>query len=76
VETDYQALQDYLTTHGDEANQVFWFSAFSGSAKDFYTQAKFLKRDLASGKKVGPGEVNPLIDQYNRMVGDGNNLRF
>lgn len=76
VETDYQALQDYLVAHPDEADKAFWFSAFSSSVKDFYTQAKFLKRDLASGKKAGPNELNSLIEKYNRMVSDGNNLRF
>jgi uncharacterized protein DUF3829 len=76
VETDFQAMQDYATAHVDEAGAVFWFNAFSGSAKDFYTQAKFLKRDLTSGTKPGAEEVNKLIEQYNRMVSDGNNLRF
>jgi hypothetical protein len=76
VEADFQGMQDYLSSHADEADKVFWFSAFSMSAKDFYAKAKFLKRDLAAGKKLGPDEINALIEQYNRMVGDGNNLRF
>ena len=72
----YDQLIEYSAAHPDEASGAFWYSAFESSAKNFYTKAKFLKRDVAEGKKPDARALNELIDEYNRVVGDANNLRF
>ncbi len=76
VEKTYEALSQYITANPQEGKDAFWFSSFEGSAKEFYTKAKFLKRDLADGKKPAPNTYNDVIRAYNRLVQDSNNLRF
>lgn len=72
----YDQLIEYSGANAAEASGAFWYSAFESSAKNFYTKAKFLKRDVADGKKPDARALNELIDEYNRLVGDANNLRF
>jgi hypothetical protein len=76
LDESYNALNAYVAANPAEIEGVFWFSAFQSSAKDFYTKAKFLKRDLAEGKKADARALQDFLDQYNRFVGDSNNLRF
>jgi hypothetical protein len=76
MEKDYQAYTDYATAHPDEGKGVFWYSSFESSAKNFYTKAKFLKRDLSEGKKPDANSLNDLIQQYNSLVSDSNNVKF
>lgn len=72
----YDQLVEYSAANAAEASGAFWYSAFESSAKNFYTKAKFLKRDVAEGKKPDANSLNELIDNYNRLVGDANNVRF
>jgi len=76
VDKDYQAFIDYAAAHPEEGKGVFWYSAYESSAKSFITQAKFLKRDLAEGKKPETNALNNLIRNYNRLVSDANNVKF
>lgn len=76
LEKDYDGLNNYLTANPDESKGVFWFSSFESSAKDFFTKAKFIKRDLADGKKPDASALNGLIEQFNRFVSDSNNVKF
>lgn len=76
LEKDYQDFSDYTAAHPEEGKGVFWFGAFESGAKNFYTQAKFLKRDLAEGKPPAPRGLNEVLNNYNRLIQDSNNLRF
>ncbi|HKX12912.1 MAG TPA: DUF3829 domain-containing protein [bacterium] len=76
LQVAYDPLIEYSAAHADEASGAFWYSAFESSAKNFFTKAKFLKRDAAEGKKPDARTLNELLDEYNRLVGDANNLRF
>ncbi|MBL7685502.1 MAG: DUF3829 domain-containing protein [Deltaproteobacteria bacterium] len=76
LETAYNDLTTYSAAHADEASKAFWYSAFESSVKDFYTKSKFLKRDLAEGKKADGRSIQEVVNAYNRMVGDLNNIRF
>jgi hypothetical protein len=76
LDKDYQAFSDYATAHPDEGKGVFWYSAFDSSAKRFYTKAKFLKRDLADGKQPDANSLNDLVQEYNSLVSDANNVKF
>jgi len=73
---DYDALLAYSSANQPETSKAFWYSGFEDSAKNFFTKAKFLKRDLADGKKADAHSLNDVLDSYNRLVGDANNLRF
>lgn len=72
----YTSLTQYLEQNPQEGKNVFWFSSFESSSKDFFTKAKFVKRDLAEGKKPEIRSLNDLIQSYNRLIGDSNNVRF
>lgn len=76
VDQSYTALMQYVEQNPQEGKDTFMFSSLQSSAKDFFTKAKFLKRDLAEGKKPEPRTYNDVIQSYNRLVGDSNNLRF
>ncbi len=76
LEKDYEALEAYVQANPEEAQKIMLFSMFSSNAKDFYVQAKFLRRDLADSKKVAPNSVNKLIREYNQMVNQANSLRY
>ncbi len=76
VETAYQQFIEYASAHTQETSETFFYSAFESSLKNFYTKAKFLKRDLSEGKKPEAQVLNDWIEAYNRMVGDANSLTF
>lgn len=76
VEKSYEALAQYSLANPQEGKDTFWYSSFESSAKEFYTKAKFLKRDLAEGKKADVSSMNEVIEAYNRLVRDSNNLKF
>lgn len=76
VQKDYDSLIAYSQANAAEAQAAFWYSAFESSAKNFYTQAKFLKREVAEGKKPDAQKLNNLVNEFNRLVSDSNNLRF
>lgn len=75
LEKTFQALDDYGTAHKEEVDKAFWGSAFISSAKEFTSSAKFLRRALDEGKDPR-NEAQSFIENYNRMIGDSNNLRF
>jgi len=76
VEGAYNSWLQYSEANPQEGKDAFWYSSFENSAKDFFTKAKFLKRDLAEGKKPEVRVMNDVIQAYNRMVNDSNTLRF
>lgn len=76
LEEAYNSFNTYVTANPTDSEGVFWFSAYQSSAKEFFTKAKFLKRDLAEGKKADGRSLQDLIEQYNRFIGDSNSLRF
>lgn len=76
VEKAYEALVQYSTANPQEGKDTFWYSSFESSTKDFYTKAKFLKRDLADAKKPDTRSMNDVIASYNRLVRDSNNTKF
>ena len=49
-------------------------SSFQGSVGDFYTESKKFMRDFREGP-VKPDRVGKLIDEYNDLISDSNNLR-
>ncbi|MFO1463541.1 MAG: DUF3829 domain-containing protein [bacterium] len=73
---EYDAMLSYAGANQPETSKTFWYSGFENSAKNFLTKAKFLKRDLAEGKKADARSLNEVVESYNRLVGDANNLRF
>lgn len=76
LQKEYDAMLAYAEANAPETSKTFWYSGFESSAKNFFTQAKFLKRNLAEGKKADARGMNEVVDSYNRLVGDANNLRF
>lgn len=76
LQKDYDAMGEYAAANQPETSKTFWYSGFESSAKNFFTKAKFLKRDLAEGKKADARSLNEVVESYNRLVGDANNLRF
>lgn len=76
LQKDYDGMAAYAQANATEAQGTFWYSAFESSAKNFLTQAKFLKRDVAEAKKPDGQKLNKILDEFNRLVGDSNNLRF
>ncbi len=76
LEVAYQQFFEYASTHSQETSETLFYSAFESSLKNFYTKAKFLKRDLTEGKTPDAQMLNDWIEAYNRMVGDANGLTF
>ncbi len=75
LEKNFQVMDDYASSHRDEISRVFWGSAFVSSAKSFVSEAKFIRRDLEDGKSPGD-RLEHMVDDYNRLVNDSNNLRY
>jgi hypothetical protein len=59
-----------------EIDNVMWGSSFVDSTKEFYTQAKFIRRDFEGGKKLKPRKFNEFITAYNGFIRDAGNLSF
>ncbi len=57
------------------AEAVFWMSSFQSSVADYLSEAKKVQRALAKGG-VTPEQLNALIEEYNSLISDSNNLRF
>jgi len=74
VDKDFESMTGYASANSAEASSMFWYSAFERSAKEFFKQAKFLKRDLSDGNLPRGEQVKSLVEDYNRMISDLNNI--
>lgn len=81
-------LEQYAEAHKAETSKAMMFSSYQRSAKDFLKSAKELIRRKRDNKdfnkeffsKSSPSMVDghpaQVIEKYNRMIGDSNNLRY
>ncbi len=74
-DADYQALNSYAKANEDTVSKVFWGSVFLGDAKDFYIEAKKLRRVFEANEDPRHN-LNSFINEYNSMVRSANNLRY
>lgn len=81
-------LEQYADSHKAETSKAMMFSSYTSSSKDFLKSAKELlrrKRDnkdfnkeffSRSSPSMVDGHPAQVIEKYNRMIGDSNNLRY
>lgn len=81
-------LDEYATSHKAEVDKTMMFSSFQSSTKAFLKSAKDLlrrKRDNKDFNKEFFSNSNPsmveghpaqVVEKYNRMINDSNNLRY
>ena len=81
-------LEQYAEAHKAETSKAMMFSSYLRSSKDFLKSAKELirrKRDnkdfnkeffSKSSPSMVEGHPAQVIEKYNRMIGDSNNLRY
>lgn len=72
----YQEFVTYTDAHKPEVDAINMMDSTISDAKDYYTKTKFLKRNLAEGKKPTVNEANDIIREYNDIIQRGNHLRF
>ncbi|GEM_PF-3308386 len=73
-----QAHQDFNMRYSSDkqaSDRVFWMSSYAVSTENFFAEAKKFVRELREGK-VRIEYTNRVIDEYNDLVRDSNNLRF
>ncbi|MCH9685182.1 MAG: YiiG family protein [Deltaproteobacteria bacterium] len=58
-----------------ESDKVFWMSSFQRSIGDYYAESKKFMRDFRKGD-IKPDRVNKVVDEYNDLINDSNNLRY
>lgn len=71
----------YYDANRTQADAVFWMSAFEGSVSDSFAEAKKVMRVLPKGASKGQPKATAealatLVDEYDGLVSDSNNLRF
>ena len=81
-------LEQYADSHKAETSRAMMFSSYLSSSKNFLKSAKELLRRKRDNKdfnkeffsKSSPSMVDghpaQVIETYNRMIGDSNNLRY
>ncbi len=81
-------LEQYAESHKAEVDKAMMFSSYLSSAKTFLKSAKELLRRKRDNKdfnkeffsKSSPSMVDghpaQVVETYNRMIGDSNNLRY
>jgi hypothetical protein len=81
-------LETYASSHKAEVDKAMMFSSFSSSSKAFLKAAKDLLRRKRDNKdfnkeffsKSSPtmvdGHPAQVVEKYNRMINDSNNLRY
>jgi hypothetical protein len=81
-------LEQYADAHKAETSRAMMFSSYLSSSKNFLKSAKELlrrKRDnkdfnkeffSKSSPRMVEGHPAQVIETYNRMIGDSNNLRY
>ena len=81
-------LEQYADSHKAEVDKAMMFSSYLSSAKTFLKSAKELLRRKRDNKdfnkeffsKSSPSMVDghpaQVVETYNRMIGDSNNLRY
>lgn len=68
-------FRSFYKANEESSNKVFWMSSFESSVDDLYTEGKKHMRSLRAGK-AKPRDRAKVIDEYNDLVRDANNLRF
>jgi len=68
-------FRSFYKVNEEDSNKVFWMSSFESSVDDLYTEGKKHMRALREGK-VKPRDRAKVVDEYNDLVRDANNLRF
>jgi hypothetical protein len=81
-------LEQYAGSHKAEVDKTMMFSSYLSSSQNFLKSAKELLRRKRDNKdfnkeffsKSSPSMVDghpaQVVEQYNRMIGDSNNLRY
>lgn len=81
-------LEQYASSHKAEVDKTMMFSSYLSSSQNFLKSAKELLRRKRDNKdfnkeffsKSSPtmvdGHPAQVVEQYNRMIGDSNNLRY
>lgn len=81
-------LEQYADGHKDEASRAMTFSSYLSSSRDFLKSAKELLRRKRDNKDFNKeffsnssptmvdGHPAQVIEKYNRMINDSNNLRY
>lgn len=81
-------MEQYADTHKAEADKIMMFSSYVSSCKTFLKSAKELlrrKRDnkdfnkeffSKSSPQMVDGHPAQVVENYNRMIGDSNHLRY
>lgn len=59
----------------EQADAVFWMSAFEASVTDFLAEADAVLGKPAKGGPT-PEQITKLVDEHDDLVSDANNLRF
>ena len=70
-------FRSYHDAHGDEADAVFWMSAFEGSVSTSFAEATKVARAQDRRGKDAPREaLDRLAREHDGLVSDASNLRF
>jgi hypothetical protein len=68
-------FRSFYKANEESSDKVFWMGSFESSVDDLYTEGKKHMRSLRAGK-AKPRDRAKVIDEYNDLVRDANNLRF
>jgi hypothetical protein len=68
-------FRSFYDANKEASDAVFWMSAFQTSVDEYLAEAKKLQRALVKGS-APPEQLSKLIEEYNSLISDSNNLRF
>jgi hypothetical protein len=75
LEQAHGELHGYLDVHHEEAAKVFWIEPFVASADQYYEAARGLMTKVRGGT-IGKDDVDAVIDEFNDLLRDADNLNF
>lgn len=75
LEKAEEGFRTFAEANAEKVDGVFWMGSFKSSVQDYYAESKKLMRSLREGK-ASPAEIGKVVDEYNGLIGDSNNLRF
>lgn len=68
-------FRSHYEANKEAADAVFWMTSFQSSVSDYVAEATLVQGLLDKGS-VAPEQLSKLVDEYDGLLSDSNNLRF
>jgi hypothetical protein len=75
LETATTGFRAHYEANREQAEAVFWMSAFEAEVGEFLGQAEAVVGKPGKGGPT-PEQITKLVDEHDDLVSDANNLRF